>query len=235
MEKARYFKFESFATKDGDGIRGAVFFSGCPLSCVYCHNIDCNFEGEEISTKELFDKLIRYKSYYKNGGITFSGGEPLLSAKFLLEIIPMLKKEGLNICIDTAGVEVNEDVKKVLSITDTVLLDLKFYNQEDYKKYANGNLSLVLDFLKIVTNLVKDVRIRTVIVPNINDKIEDIKCYYNVLKPYNVKKHELLPFHTLGFNKYEKYGKQNPLQNTKAMEIPTLKTLQNYLDNLYKG
>ncbi len=230
--------FESLATLDGEGVRYGVFFSGCPLRCVYCHNPDTQVRGgTEYSTEELFKKICRYKPYFKNGGgVTFSGGEPMLWADFIEEIGSMLKAEGINYVIDTSGaVELSDAVKRVYSQAHMVILDLKFWNDETYKKYTLSDMKMVLDTLNYLNEIKKDTWIRTVVVPQINDREEIILKYIEIISKYDcVKKYELLGFHTMGFSKYEKLGKENPLKNTPPMDKEQLKKLQNFADECLK-
>ena len=139
---ANIHSFESLAAVDGEGIRFDVFFTGCPLRCAYCHNPDTWHKGDiEMSAREVFEKARRYKPYFKNGGgVTFSGGEPLLNAKFINEIYPMLKSEGIGYCLDTSGsVELTDEVTQAIDNADMIILDIKFYNADDYTKWTKGN------------------------------------------------------------------------------------------------
>ena len=178
---ANIHSFESLAAVDGEGIRFDVFFSGCPLRCAYCHNPDTwHHKGEiEMSAQELFNKVKRYKPYFKNGGgVTFSGGEPLLNAKFINEIAPMLKSENIGYCLDTSGsVELTDEVKTSIDNADMVILDVKFYNAEDYKKYTGGEFERFIKIGEYASE--KNIRLwlRTVVVPDINDTEADMDKY----------------------------------------------------------
>ena len=231
--KADIHSFESMAALDGDGIRYAVFFTGCPLRCVYCHNPDTWYKsGNEWSAEDLVKKVIRYKPYFKNGGgVTFSGGEPLLNAEFITEAGEMLKENGINYALDTSGsVELNENVKKTLDGAELVILDVKFFNEENYKKYTKGNYENFIKIGKYCTEQGIRLWLRTVIVPNINDDEESIKKYAEFSKQFKFEKYELLAFHTMGFFKYENLGIKNPLKNTNALDKEKLKQLQDYLN-----
>lgn len=225
--------FESMAALDGDGIRYAVFFTGCPLRCVYCHNPDTwHKSGEDWTAQRLVNKFKRYKPYFKNGGgVTFSGGEPLLNAPFIIETAELLKKEGIGYAVDTSGsVKLTDDVKAVLDGADLVILDLKFYNQENYKKYTNGDFENFVAVGKYCTDNNIRLWLRTVIVPNINDTYQDIEKYANFAKQFKFEKYELLAFHTMGFFKYENLKIENPLINTPPLDKDRLKELQEYLN-----
>ncbi len=230
--------FESLAALDGEGIRYGVFMQGCPLRCVYCHNPDTwGKGGTELSPEELVKKVSRYKPYFgKTGGVTFSGGEPLLQSKFIRETVTYLKQEGINYAIDTSGaVALSDDAKYVLENAQLVILDLKFWDDENYKKYTGMGISKVFDTLEFLEDIKKRTWVRTVVVPGINDSEEKIQRYLEMLKnKYFVEKYELLGFHTMGFFKYENMGIKNPLQDTKPLEKETLKELQEFVDNELK-
>lgn len=233
--KADIHSFESMAALDGDGIRYAVFFTGCPLRCVYCHNPDTWFKsGNEWTAQELFNKLKRYKPYFKNGGgVTFSGGEPLLNAGFINEIAPLLNEEGINYAIDTSGsVALTDDVKKALLGADLVILDVKFPEEENYSKYTKGKFDNFIRIGKFCSDNAIRMWLRTVIVPDINDNEESIKKYAEFSKQFKFEKYELLAFHTMGFFKYENLKIENPLKDTQALDKSRLKELQNLLDSL---
>ena len=159
--------FESLAALDGEGLRYAVFLSGCPLRCVYCHNPDTWEKGENaMESADLVKKILRYKPYFgENGGVTFSGGEPLCQAKFIKECAKMLSENGINIAIDTSGAaELCEDAKDVLLSCQTVILDLKFWDDESYTKYTGKNMQNTLKTLDFLEESRLNVWIRTVIV-----------------------------------------------------------------------
>lgn len=225
--------FESMAALDGDGIRYAVFFTGCPLRCAYCHNPDTWYKsGNEWSAEKLVNKIKRYKPYFKKGGgVTFSGGEPLLNAKFINESAVLLKAEGINYAIDTSGsVPLTEDVKTALDGADLVILDLKFCEPESYKKYTKGNFNNFVEIGKYCSEKSIRMWLRTVIVPNINDNEESIAEYAEFAKQFKFEKYELLAFHTMGFFKYENLGEENPLKDTPALDKSHLDELQRLLN-----
>ena len=237
--KAYVHSYESLAGVDGDGLRYAIFLSGCPLRCVFCHNPDTweTNRGQEISAEDLVKKVTRYRPYFKNGGgVTFSGGEPLLQAEFISECAPLLESSGISYIIDTSGaVSLTDSVKCALLGAESVLLDIKFPSEEEYIRYTGLGFSktkAVLDFLE---ENGKRVVIRTVIIPKLNDSEEKIAEYAKLLAPYkSVKKYELLPFHTLGFFKYEALGVENKLKSTEAMSKSRCDELQKYLNKLLK-
>lgn len=225
--------FESMATLDGEGIRYGVFFTGCPLRCVYCHNPDTWFKGNnEYSAEQLANKIKRYKPYFKNGGgVTFSGGEPLLNAAFINEVYPLLKKEEINYCLDTSGsVPLTDEVKKCIDNADMVILDVKFCDENSYKKYTGGEFRHFIEIGRYCSETGKRLWLRTVVVPGINDNEEQIAKYAEFAKQFQYEKYELLAFHTMGFFKYEKLCMENPLLNTKPLSKERLDELQKMID-----
>lgn len=218
---------------DGPGIRVIVFMQGCPLRCLYCHNPDIAFFNDEkklMTPQQILNKLIRYKSYFGNeGGVTFSGGEPLKQPEFLLETLKLCKENNINTALDTSGVG-NGDYDELLNYVDTVILDIKAVNPEDYKKLTGLEIDRFNKFLQSVQKKKVDLWLRQVIVPNINDTEENIlnlKKFISKLK--NVKKVELLPYHDLAKSKYEKLGIDYRLKDTKPMDKTRCNQLQKLL------
>lgn len=225
--------FESMAALDGDGIRYAVFFTGCPLRCAYCHNPDTwRKSGNEWTAEDLVKKIKRYKPYFKNGGgVTFSGGEPLLNADFIIEAGRRLSEEGINYAIDTSGsIPLSDNVKAALDGADLVILDVKFFDEQSYKKYTKGSFDNFVAIGKYCSEKGIRLWLRTVVVPNINDDEDSIKKYAAFSKQFKFEKYELLAFHTMGFFKYENLGIENPLINTSALDKDRLNELQEILN-----
>jgi len=235
----RIHSFESLATLDGDGVRYAIYLNGCPLRCVYCHNPDTwGVSGEDYSAEDLFNKIKRYKPHFgQNGGVTFSGGEPLLSAHFINEVAPLLKEANINYALDTSGqVDMNEETKKAITNSELVILDLKFWDNDSYFKYTGKTMAKTLTTLYFLNAIQKRTWIRTVIVPGINDSKEALDKYIEILKLYPfIEKYELLAFHTMGFFKYENLGIDNPLKDVPPMDQDKLKDLQSYVDSRLKN
>ncbi len=198
---------QTMGAVDGPGIRFVAFMQGCPLRCGYCHNPETwkINGGTEYTASELFDKIKRYKNYFgENGGVTFSGGEPFMQAEFVLEVIKKCKDSGIHTAVDTSGSILNEEL---INSADLVILDIKMTNEEDYKKYTGGSFKKTLEFLKLCEKYNKDVWIRQVIVPGINDNEENITCLADIIKEKSfIKKVELLPFKKLCSAKYQNLG-----------------------------
>lgn len=187
-----------------------------------------------MSAEKLANKLVRYKTYYKtDGGVTFSGGEPLLHAEFINEVASILKEKEVNYMLDTSGcVELTEHVKTALKNAQGILLDLKFYDAEKFRKYCKGDFEKLKAFIDYCKEINVRIILRTVIVPGINDSEEEIAKYAEFAQYINPVKYELLPFHTMGFFKYKELGIENPLEHLKALSPQRKDELQAYLDGL---
>lgn len=219
------------AALDGEGIRYGVFLTGCPLRCVYCHNPDTRtFSGTPYSPKRLADKISRYKPYFGDkGGVTFSGGEPLLSAAGINATAIYLREYGIKYALDTSGcIPLSDDVKTAVCGADMIICDLKMWNDDAYIKYTGTDMSLVLDFLKFAAESGVRLRIRTVIVPGINDREDILDKYLSIVSRFHPERYELLGFHTMGFYKYDNLGITNPLAGAKPLDNNTLDRLQSY-------
>ncbi len=227
---------ESLAALDGIGLRCAVFLSGCPLRCVFCHNPDTwdPRAGKEYTPEELFIKIKRYKPYFKEGGgVTFSGGEPLIQAGEIVALGRLLEADNIGYALDTSGcLPLSPDVKKAVLDAEHVIFDLKFPDSDTMKRYTGGDFSLVSDFLDFLAASKKRTWVRTVIVPGINDSEEILDKYINILRPYGevIEKYQLLAFHTMGFFKYGKLGINNPLEITPPLSPERLGILQKYTE-----
>lgn len=206
----RVHSLQSLGTVDGPGIRFVVFMQGCNLRCGYCHNPDTwkSDTGTLYTPKELIEKIIRYKTYFgAEGGVTVSGGEPLLQAEFVTELFCLCHKNNINTCLDTSGSIMNDKVTELLKHTDRVLLDIKFTNNEDYKKYTGCSFDAPLAFLGYLNCQNIPVTIRQVIVPQLNDNEESITKLKRIADDHScVDKVELLPFKKICKVKYDNLG-----------------------------
>lgn len=208
----RIHSFESFGAVDGPGIRFVVFFQGCGLRCKYCHNRDTwpINAGMEYTSNDLVAKISRYKNYFtvSGGGVTLSGGEPLLQQDFLLELLPKLKKLGIHTAIDTSGnFPITDKIKRIIDLTDLFLLDIKCINDEICKDLVGFSNKLELEFAKYLSSINKAIWIRQVLVPGITDHEEDLHYLKKFLSSLNnVKKVEILAYHDLGKFKWENLG-----------------------------
>lgn len=225
-------KIESFSTVDGPGIRSVVFLTGCPLHCVYCHNPEfLKSQKNNHTAEDLANKLLKNKNYFgASGGVTFSGGEPLLQSDFIIETSKLLKKENIHIALDTSGVGFYS--KEIFDVIDLVILDIKASNEIMFKKITGINkLSDTLNFLKECEIRNIPVIARQVIVPTINDTKENVLELKQILKSFKcIKKIELLPYHTMAKEKYRDLGKTYILKNIKDLSIEKLNELTKYLN-----
>lgn len=231
--------FESLAAVDGEGVRCAVFLAGCPLRCVYCHNPDTwgVGSGQETEAEILAKKIIRFKPYFGDeGGVTFSGGEPLIQAEFIKETAKLLERVGINYAIDTSGAaELTDTVKDVLQSARLVILDLKFWDDESYEKYTGHGIQNTLKTLEYLESTGKRVWLRTVVVPGINDSEEIMGKYCEVVKNTGcIEKYELLAFHTMGFFKYDELNIENKLKGTPPLDISVRDDLQEFVNENLK-
>lgn len=214
--------FESFGTVDGPGIRFVVFMQGCPMRCKYCHNPDTwRFgAGKKYTPADVVKEALKYKSYIKSGGVTVSGGEPLMQPEFVAELFRLLKAEGIHTALDTSGITFDKDNPQsveghlsVLRYTDLVLLDIKHIDGEQHKALTGFSNENTLAFARYLSENGKKIWIRHVLVPDITDNDE----YLHKLKRFidglsTVERVEVLPYHTMGEVKYERLGMQYPLK-----------------------
>ncbi|MBE6706861.1 MAG: pyruvate formate lyase-activating protein [Ruminococcaceae bacterium] len=228
MSKAvtgRIHSFQSLGTVDGPGVRFVVFMQGCPLRCACCHNPDTwDMEGgTEYTPDEVFSKILRYSEYFgKDGGVTVSGGEPLLQSEFVTALFKLCREAGIDTCLDTAGVHLGEKEKALLSVTDRVLLDIKYVTDEMYKKYVGCSIEKPLEFLAYLNEQNIDTTIRQVNIPTLNDSENDILLLKDMAKKYScVKKIELLPFRKICQTKYDNMGIPFPLAHLPESKIKT--------------
>lgn len=234
MVKGSIDSVETMGLVDGPGIRYVVFLQGCKLRCLFCHNPE-TWKMEEKNTttaEELIDKIKRYKNYFgKEGGVTFSGGDPLCQPEFLLECLKQCKQEGIHTCLDTSGVGCNKELyPEILSYTDLVILDIKAVTPEAYKKMTGYPMKDFSEFLELCQKLEKKLWLRQVIVPGINDTEEyilELKKYIKNIK--NVERVELLPYHLYGVEKYKKLGIPYRLDGVPAMKKEDLDKLNQIL------
>ena len=218
--------FESFGTVDGPGIRFVVFLQGCPLRCQYCHNPDTwRAGGEEHTAESVTARALRFKNYFgPHGGVTVTGGEPLLQIDFVIELFTLLKAKGIHTCADTSGFTFRKDDpvsvekhEKLLAVTDLFLLDIKHIDDEACKRLTGQSNQNTLAFAQFLSAHKKPIWIRQVLVPGFTDGEESLartKAFIDTLD--SVEKVEVLPYHTMGVVKYEKLGMEYPLKDLSA-------------------
>ncbi len=245
---------ESFGTVDGPGVRMVVFLQGCPMRCAYCHNPDTWQEkrGTLTDSEELIEKFLRNRSYYKNGGITVSGGEPLCQGAFVTDLFRKAKKEGISTCLDTSGVMfpyrkatsgwkpaqngIHEEIRnhgtegslkeyeELLAVTDLVLLDIKHTEEEVHRKLTGHSNEATFAFLEFLEEQKIPVWIRRVAVPGYTDEEEELFRLGRYIGGFsNVKAVEVLPYHTMGITKYKELGIPYRLEGVPQMDAETAK------------
>lgn len=225
---------QSLGTVDGPGLRFVVFLQGCNLRCKCCHNPDTwEMQSEKTFTaEEIVEKATKYREYFgEKGGITLSGGEPLLQPDFAYEIFRLCHEKGINTCLDTSGSILNDSVEKLLTETDTVLLDIKYTDDELYRENVGCSLQKPMEFLQYLNEQKIPTTIRQVIIPTLNDNETNIeKLNEIVAKNTCIDKVELLPFKKICQAKYDSMNIEFPFAN---MDTPTKETM-NKLNNLLK-
>ncbi len=212
---------ETFGSVDGPGVRFVAFLSGCAMRCKFCHNPDTwQMTGEKIEAYDLLAKALRYKAYWKNnGGITVSGGEPMLQCEFVTELFSLAKSKGIHTALDTSGQPWNkndEKFAKLLEVTDLVILDIKEIDDIAHRELTGHTNENILEFARHLSETGKPMWIRHVLVPGVTDddaSLKGIKEFINGLK--TVEKVEILPYHTFGVPKWEKLGIEYELKDIK--------------------
>ena len=212
--------FESFGTKDGPGIRFVLFLQGCPLRCLYCHNVDTwDLKDKKymFTPEETMHEIKKVRGFIKSGGVTVSGGEPLMQPEYILELFKLCKEDGLHTAIDTSGYLLNDRIKEVLEYTDLVLLDIKQIDPEKYKALTSVNIKPTLDFLKYLSEINKPVWLRYVLVPGYTDNEKDLEAWAKFVSSFkNVERVDILPFHQMGGHKWKEVNKIYQLENVLA-------------------
>lgn len=236
---------ESFGTVDGPGIRYVLFMQGCPMRCLYCHNPDTweVNKGEKITTDEVIEDFNKNRSFYSKGGITVSGGEPLLQVDFLTELFKMAKEENIHTCIDTSGVTYNPDNKEyteklneLMKYTDLVMLDIKHISSASHKILTGKENSNILSFAKYLESKNIPLWVRHVVVEGYTDKAEDLIAlgeFIGGLK--NLKALDVIPYHNMGEVKYKEIGVKYPLEGLKPLTTQKAQEAKNHiLDGIKK-
>lgn len=224
--------FETMGLVDGPGVRFVVFMQGCPLRCAYCHNPEMWNAKEakiQMMPEELLKKVLRYKVYFKNdGGVTVSGGEPLLQAKFVEGFFKLCKQNNIHTCLDTSGF--GENYETLLDYCDLVILDVKELDANKYERLVGKKIEKFKKFLQICQEKGKKMWLRQVIVPNYNDTKESVLKLKEFAKNLtNIEKIELLPYHDMAKNKYKKLGLEYRLKDVPPMDKKKCKDLERLL------
>ncbi len=225
---------QSLGTVDGPGVRFVAFLQGCPLRCGCCHNPDtwASDKGTDYTPKALVAKVLRFREYFgATGGITLSGGEPLLQADFCREVFRLCHEAGIHTCLDTSGCILNEAAKALLEETDRVLLDVKYTTDGDYRQYVGCSLDSVLSFLAYLDEKRIPTTLRQVIIPTLNDSEEQILSLRRIAHAHTtVDKIELLPFRKICQVKYDDMGIPFPFGHLPEASIDGVKNLEALLN-----
>lgn len=233
--KGRIHSYESCGTVDGPGIRFLVFTQGCSLRCQYCHNPDTwkLKDGKEVTSDEVFNEIKKYKSYMKfsNGGVTISGGDPLLQIDFIKDILKKCKDENIHTAIDTSGYAPLDKIKEIIDYTDLFLLDIKAFDKDIFKEITGVYNDFTLKLAKYLSEINKPVWIRYVLVPGLSDNLEDINNLAKFISSLsNVEKFEILPFHKMGEYKWEELNYEYKLKNTPSPSEKLLKKVKSIFE-----
>lgn len=222
---------ETFGTFDGPGVRYVLFLQGCPFKCKFCHNRDTwsTDKNKLMTPNDVYNDFKRFKRFYKNGGITVSGGEPLLQLEFLKELFKLFKEHKIHTCLDTSGACYNEKnnplFQELLKYTDLVLLDIKQIDEEKHIDLVGSSNKMVLDFAKYLDSLNVNIGTRHILIPTINDSVQDLtrlRAFLDTLN--NIVSIDVLPYMTLGIHKWEEMNLTYPLKDIKE---PTKKEILN--------
>jgi len=217
---------ETFGTVDGPGLRFVVFFEGCPMRCLYCHNPDTWVPGagQTHSASALIARMMRNVEFYRSGGLTATGGEPLMQLDFLIELFELARKNRIHTCLDTSGVTFHETpaylekIDRLLAATNLVMLDIKHMDADKHKELTGHGNKNILAFARYLQKKGVPMRVRHVIIPGYTDDEEELAALGKFLSEFdNIEKIEALPYHTLGKAKYENLGIPYPLGDTPAL------------------
>ena len=215
---------ESFGTVDGPGVRYVVFFQGCPMRCLYCHNPDTwEFSGgRKVTAEELMEEYDSYKEFLKSGGITATGGEPMAQPEFLTELFSLAKSKGVHTCLDTSGIVFNpenhEKIDKIIDYTDLVMLDIKHIDDEEHKKLTGKSNKNILAFAEYLRDRNIPLWVRHVVVPGITDDEKELLGLGKFLAGLtNLKALDVLPYHDMGKVKYQNLGIDYPLKDVEPL------------------
>lgn len=244
MTKGYVHSIETCGTVDGPGLRYVIFLQGCPMRCQYCHNPDTwePGKGEQMTVDEALEKFYSNTPFYRNGGVTVTGGEPMMQMDFLIELFTKLHADGIHTCIDSSGImfrpenqEFMEKMEKLAEVTDLVMLDIKHIDDEKHKVLTAHSNKNILAFTKYLDEKGIPIWIRHVVVPGITlykEYLERLGEFMATLN--NVKALDVLPYHTMGKVKYENLGMEYPLKDTREATKQEAVAAKNIILQAYK-
>ncbi len=231
----RVHSIQSLGTLDGPGVRFVIFTQGCPLRCGCCHNPDTwDIDGgTEYTAEELISRAVRYREYFgRDGGITVSGGEPLMQTEFVRKLFSLAHGEGINTCLDTSGCILTDSVRLLLDVTDRVLLDIKYTTDAAYRENVGCGIAAPLTFLDCTTEKGIPVTLRQVIIPTKNDTEDSVRALRDIAEAHpNVDKVELLPFRKMCESKYKSMGIDFPFASVPEPTRGEMETLEKIFEN----
>lgn len=235
--KGRIHSLESFGTVDGPGLRFVTFMQGCPLRCLYCHNPDTweprRGVAYELTPRELLDEVLKYRSFIVRGGVTLTGGEPLMQPDFARAFFHLCREEGIHTALDTAGSVVTPQALAVLDETDLVLLDIKALSPDLCRRVSGADGWRSRQFLDAAQQRGVPVWIRHVVVPGLTDDDAELQRLADYVKGYDVvQKIEWLPYHTMGVYKYRELGLSYPLDGVEPLPAERIRTIRERYANL---
>ena len=247
--KGRIHSYETMGLHDGPGIRTVFFLQGCPLNCLYCHNPDTQKVqgGMELSAEEVVAIAKRYKPFYRRsgGGVTISGGEPLMQPEFLKTLFPLLKEEGISIALDTSGYgkerknridekDNERELETILRYVDHLLLDIKHIDDKEHQKLTGKSLEGTRSVLAAIPSFPGAVWVRHVMVPGYTDSHKSMEDLYRMIAPYHkkIEKVEILPYHKMGLEKYRDLNRRDPLAGTPPMAVDKAREYELFLEKL---
>lgn len=230
----RIHSFETFGTLDGPGIRFVIFMQGCPLHCLYCHNRDTwdKCGGQEYTAEQVMAEVMKYVSYFRfsGGGVTVSGGEPLLQRAFITELFASCHKNGIHTALDTSGYTDLEGLDGLLSLTDLVLLDIKHAGKAGHRRITGVDRDKPAAFARLLSERSIPVWVRYVLVPGYTDSDEDLLSAASFIKGMdNVQKVEVLPYHSMGSFKWEELGLEYPLRGVPEPDASSISKARSIL------
>ncbi len=235
---------ETFGTVDGPGVRFVVFFQGCPMRCLYCHNPDTWMKkgGREMTSADILSRMERNRAFYRTGGITASGGEPMFQAAFLTELFEMAKERGIHTCLDTSGIlfsdlpEQRRQTERLLAVTDLVMLDIKHMDDAEHRKLTGHGNENSIAFARYLDEKKIPVWIRHVVVPGITYSKDELTALGLFLKTLsNVTKLEVLPYHALGKTKYDSLGMKYVLEDTPQLKKAEAEEAERIIKDAWYG
>lgn len=239
MTTGKIHSLESFGTVDGPGIRFVVFMQGCPMRCMFCHNPDTWDPQAKVpyewTAEQLMDEVMKYKNFIKSGGVTATGGEPLMQADFLIEFFTLCHEKGIHTALDTSGVIFNDKTKKLIDSSDMVLLDIKTTDKELHKQLTGHTIDNNMATMDYLETTAKRTWIRHVITPGINDDEKHLTDVARYISGYSVvERVELLPYHTMGKYKYENLSIKYPLEGVDDLPQTSLQTAKDIFSAILK-